>query len=109
MANSSKDHGNEMHDTNESALPDHKACTDRILKLNTKVMTYDYRVPLACDATKAMGLNSYFLNLREELLCAGKINLRERKTKMYKLLMEDFLREEKELNEVDLGYIEMHP
>lgn len=61
------------------------------------------------NAVKGTGLNSYYLNMRHELDSLGQLSLQRRREKMKRRLIEDFLIEEKELKDVDLGYIETQP
>ncbi|CAG9857858.1 unnamed protein product [Phyllotreta striolata] len=59
---------------------------------------------LTCP-TSCYGANSYFISMRKELYYIGRMKIRARREKLYRLLLDDFSREESELRSVDMAYI----
>ncbi|KAJ3665522.1 hypothetical protein Zmor_001014 [Zophobas morio] len=55
------------------------------------------------------GLNSFYLQMRQELYSLNKTRLKSRKGKLLELFRQDFLRESQELAEVQIGYINTQP
>lgn len=72
-------------------------------------MKFNPNQPIECNPVKAIGLNSYYLTMRHELRNLNQLSLQRRREKMKEKFIQDLLQEEKELNEVGLGYINMHP
>ncbi|KAL1509634.1 hypothetical protein ABEB36_004342 [Hypothenemus hampei] len=72
-------------------------------------MKFSPHQPLETLSVRSLGLNSYYVTMRHELFGLSQLLIEQRREKLKKLLIEDFLREENELNEVDLGYITTQP
>lgn len=72
-------------------------------------MQFNPTQPIELNPIKGIGLNSYYLNMRHELHGLSQLSMEERREKIRKRLLDDYFIEEKELNAVDLGYINMQP
>ncbi|KAK4882002.1 hypothetical protein RN001_005321 [Aquatica leii] len=79
--------------------------TDKaIFRRNDVIMEIDPRRSIERDPKSHIGFNPLFLTMRQELHTLKQINTKNRKAKLRKLLIEDFLQEDKELRQVGLAY-----
>ncbi|KAF7280659.1 hypothetical protein GWI33_005626 [Rhynchophorus ferrugineus] len=69
--------------------------------LNKKIMKYDATQPIESNPAKGVGLNSNFLIMRGEIYHLNQLALTNRREQLKKLLIADYLDEEKQLNEVE--------
>jgi hypothetical protein len=72
-------------------------------------MKFKYRDNIECDSKVHIGLNSWYLQMRQEVHNLHKIHLNARREKMKELYIQDFLRESEELQEVDFAYVNTQP
>ena len=77
--------------------------------VNDQTMKFDAKIPIELNPQKGIGLNSYFLTFRHNLESLRRLSMTERKDKLKRLFIKDFLEEQKDLNEVDLSYINTQP
>ncbi|KAF5282098.1 hypothetical protein FQR65_LT14416 [Abscondita terminalis] len=75
-----------------------------LFRINDVIMGIDHRRSIERDPRAHIGLNPLFLTMREELYTLKKISTNNRKVKLRKLLIEDYVQEDQELRQVGLAY-----
>ncbi|KYB29492.1 hypothetical protein TcasGA2_TC032029 [Tribolium castaneum] len=82
---------------------------DVIRTINENIMKFKYRHDISTDAQVHVGLNPWYLQMRQEVHNLHRIHLKARRAKMRELFIQDFLRERQELQEVDFDYTNTQP
>ncbi|KAF5285426.1 hypothetical protein FQA39_LY16680 [Lamprigera yunnana] len=75
-----------------------------IFAINDAIMAIDPGRCTERDPKAHLGLNPLFMPIRHELQALKKIDIKNRKLKLRKLLVNDYIEEDKELRQVGLAY-----